>query len=338
MINDYWIITLFIGEVISLALLVYAVFLGLRIAFKWDAGSSSTAQLGLERRSYLVSTLVMYVASFEMLSLWLFVIIINDHLPPLIRGAMCGTGSLNANEYGWIALILKIAESIVLALWLVAHRLDGRFPEYPLTREKFVLLLLVAPLVLATVVLQTLYFLNINPNIITTCCSITFSSINVGSHRGSLQLAINEDLIVRVWYGMLVVGFVFDALIVFSERWLRTVGPVVVPITGIVICVVTVFAIVNHYAKYIYGMPSHRCPFDMLWSEYYYVGYLIYGLLMISTISSISTAVMKLARKKKSIQAEATILCKTAAIWNAVSLGLLFLLLQGIALRWKPMT
>ena len=103
---------------------------------------------------------------------------------------------------------------------------------------------------------------------------------------------------------------------------------------GIVFSVVAVFAIVLHFAKYVYGMPSHHCPFDMLWSQYYFVGYLIYALLMIATVSAISTALMRFAGRKESIQVDATMFCKKAVIWNAASMGILYVLLQGIVLGW----
>jgi hypothetical protein len=37
------------------------------------------------------------------------------------------------------------------------------------------------------------------------------------------------------------------------------------------------------FGTYIYELPSHRCPFCYLQSDYYYVGYLIYALLFLGT-------------------------------------------------------
>ncbi|HUN64911.1 MAG TPA: hypothetical protein VMW43_02350 [Bacteroidota bacterium] len=335
MIRDSWIISLLLSEFISLVLIFSAAILAIRIARKWNISSSAKEQLVLERKSYLVSTIMMYVFSFEMVSMWLFVIIVNDHLPPIIKGAMCGTGSLNANQFGWIVLDLKSAEFVFLALWLILHHLDRKIPEYPLTREKNIFLLLLAPLVCIAFTIEALYFSTINPNIITTCCSITFDTTAAGSSSVGIFSAIPEGIIVRMFYGLSVAALMTDGLVLYSKRWMRTTGYVLAPITGVAHFIIVFLAIVHHYAKYIYGMPNHHCPFDMLWKEYYFVGYLIYALLFLSVISSLSICVTGLARRKQVIRFEATSLSRKAAIWNAGSTVALFVLLVCVEWIWN---
>jgi len=335
MIKDSWIISLLLAEFISIALMLSAAILAIRIARKWNITSSAKEQLVLERQSYLISTIMMYVFSFEMVSMWLFVIIVNDHLPPIIKGAMCGTGSLNANQFGWIALDLKSAEFIFLALWLILHHLDRKIPEYPLTREKNIFLLLLAPLVCITFFVEVLYFSNINPNIITTCCSITFDTTAAGSSSVGIFSTLPEEVIVRIFHVLSVAVLMTDGLVLYSKRWMQTTGYVLAPITGVAQFIIVFLAIVHHYAKYIYGMPNHHCPFDMLWKEYFFVGYFIYALLFLSLISSLSIGVMGIASKKQVIRSEATSFSGKAAIWNAGSTVALFVLLVCVEWIWN---
>ena len=55
------------------AVLVYAASFSVRVAKSWDLASGSEAQLALERRTYLVSTMLACVFVFEVASLFLFV-------------------------------------------------------------------------------------------------------------------------------------------------------------------------------------------------------------------------------------------------------------------------
>ena len=66
------ILALIIGSGITLLMLLYATIIGTIIYFRWDYSSSSASQLLLERRTYLISTLVNYGLGFQVLSLILF--------------------------------------------------------------------------------------------------------------------------------------------------------------------------------------------------------------------------------------------------------------------------
>ena len=64
-------------------------------------------QLILERKTYLISTLLTYLLGFELLSLFLYVFTA-DQLHTFFVGAMCAAGTLYVNGYGYPALILKV--------------------------------------------------------------------------------------------------------------------------------------------------------------------------------------------------------------------------------------
>src|SRR4030067_2667265 len=153
----------------------YSAYYGIHILRKWDVRSGSEIQLILERRTYLISTILAYLFGFQLFSLFLF-IFTADHLHTLFVGAMCAAGSLYVNGYGYPALILKIITFLLAGLWLILNYADNRAYDYPLIKKKYLFLLLIAPLIVTEMVFQWNYFLRLNPDVITSCCGSLFSA------------------------------------------------------------------------------------------------------------------------------------------------------------------
>ena len=133
------ILALLTGMVLVLAMVFYAAVTGVLILRRWDFSSSSAAQLALERKTYLVSTLLNYGLAFQILSTFLFLYTLDD-IHTLFTGAMCATGSLNANPVGWYALLLKITVFFLAGLWIVLNMIDQMVEDYPFVKLKYSLL------------------------------------------------------------------------------------------------------------------------------------------------------------------------------------------------------
>ena len=147
-----------IGSLLISGMLLYLRLL--RRADPADSGisrSGSEPQLDLERRTYLISTLMAYALVFQLVSLFLF-IYTADNLHTFFIGAMCAAGSLNVNRCGYPTFILKIINFLLAGLWLIVNYCDNRGYDYPLIREKYTLLLWITPLILAEAVMQGSYF------------------------------------------------------------------------------------------------------------------------------------------------------------------------------------
>ncbi|TLM65244.1 MAG: hypothetical protein FDZ69_10825, partial [Deltaproteobacteria bacterium] len=173
------ILALLLGALVSLALLAAGAVLGLAIARDWHPERADERQLQLERRSWLVAALVQWAVVFETLSLPLFVYTADD-LHPLFAGAMCATGTLNANPLGWHLLWIKLLLFLLGGLWWVANRLDRQVPEAPLTRPRFLALLFLLPLCAADFALMAAYFGGLEPEVITSCCGSLFTAGGTG--------------------------------------------------------------------------------------------------------------------------------------------------------------
>ena len=142
--------------IISLMML-YAGWYGIQILEKWDLNSGSELQLILERRTYLISTILSYALVFQILSLFLY-IYTADEIHGLFTGAMCAAGTLNVNSDGYPTLILKIVNCILAGVWLIVNYADTRGYDYPLIKVKYALLIILAPLVLLEPFPSTVFF------------------------------------------------------------------------------------------------------------------------------------------------------------------------------------
>jgi hypothetical protein len=256
-----------VSAVVSGLLLLAAGFAA-HVLRHWDIASGSERQLRLERGTYLISTLVAFAFAAELVSLLLFVYNAEAMATQFV-GAMCATGVLNVNAWGWPTLLLKIAAFFGGALWLLLNRLDNQGFDYPLIRLKYGLLLVLLPLVLAEALVQLRYFLGLDPDVITSCCGSLFSP----DARGvAAELAGTEPHWALLGlYGSGAAVLVGAALYLrrgCGAPWLAGAAAVAFP--------VALAGIVSGVALYVYEHPHHHCPFCLLKAGHGLIGYWLY--------------------------------------------------------------
>ncbi|MGC2062967.1 MAG: hypothetical protein WA610_08305 [Thermodesulfovibrionales bacterium] len=268
------ILALYTGSFITLLLVFFAASLGIRILLQWDITSSADTQLVLERRTYLISTIVQYGLFFEILSAFLFIYTADD-LHNLLVGAMCATGSLNANPYGFPALYARIATLFTAAAWIAINHVDTRAEDYPLTRRKYGLLLCLLPVMLTADVLQLLYFMHIDPDVITSCCGTLFSEGGTGLSSSLASLPAKEMR--TAFFVLFAVTALTGTAAVSGKKAPKVLYVLLYSGLSLIFLIVSVAAIISFISLYFYQIPTHHCPFDILQSGYYYVGYLLYA-------------------------------------------------------------
>jgi hypothetical protein len=265
-------------------LLLYAAWHGADIVRRWDLSSGSERQLALERRTYLLSTLLGWVLAFELVSIFLYVYTA-DSLAPLFTGAMCAAGSLKASAHGYTVLVLKIAGFVLAGLWLVVNHADQQGTDYPLVRGKYAALLALTPMLVAEAVLQADYFLSLRPEVITSCCGSLFGSRGVGV--GS-DLAALPPRHVAVAFLAAVAGAIAAAAAFRRWAWagwaLAGLAAAALPLS--------LAAVISWLSPYVYELPTHHCPFCMLQAEYGWIGYPLYGALLGGALSGMGVGVL----------------------------------------------
>ena len=287
------VLALFVASLLTGGMVLYAGWYGARILLQWESGSGSERQLELERRTYLISTLLSVAFALQLLSLFLFVFTA-DRLHGMFSGAMCAAGTLNVNGFGYPVLILKIVTFLLAGLWLVVNHADTRGYDYPLIKPKYALLLVLGPLLLVEGYLQYRYFAGLHPDVITSCC---------GSLFGQGQKGIGGDL-ASLPAGPMEVAFFggMAATIACGIRFRRTGrGGYLFSAVSTVTFVVAVGSILSFICLYIYELPTHHCPFCVLQKEYGYIGYVLYIALFGGGVAGMGVGVLMPFRGRASM-------------------------------------
>lgn len=288
------IIALLLASAISVAMLAAAVPFAIQVIRHWDIMSGSERQLRLERRTYLFSTLTVFVMVTQLLALLLFVFNA-DKMSVMFVGAMCAVGTLNVNAFGFPALIAQMAVFFLAAAWLAVNYVDTRAPDYPLVRIKYAALLVLLPAMAAVLGLQLEYFLGLKANVITSCCGSLFSEESKGLSGDMAALPPLPAM--AGFYGALVLAVGAAG---FHARTRR--GGYLVAATSIAAFATAIAGILAFVSLYIYEHPHHHCPFCILKPEYGYQGYWLYLPLFTAAAAGVGAGAVQPFRQVASLR------------------------------------
>jgi len=290
------ILALLVGSWIVFVMMLYASLQGIIIMAGWDFRSSSEEQLKLERKTYLVSSIIKYALGFEIISTLLFMYTVDD-IHSLFVGAMCATGALNANPVGWYALYAKIIIFFAASFWIVLNGLDQKAEDFPLVRQKYAALIVITVLIGFDFFFEMRYFLGLNPEVITSCCGSLFSAEASGL-AGELS-ALSFRPVMAAFYSTVVV---FTAAALLCLKSTAAALRYVVSVLALLLFFISIAAMVSFISLYIYELPSHHCPFDIFQKGYHFIGYPIYISLFCGVLCGLLPGVFQPLKKIPSLK------------------------------------
>lgn len=308
------IIALVLASAVSVTLLAAVAPFAWDLSRHWDLSSGSERQLRLERRTYLLSTLLTLVFVIQLVALVLLVLNA-DRMAVMFVGAMCALGTLNVNAFGFPALITQVVVFFLAAAWLVVNHADTRAYDYPLVRVKYRLLLVIFPFVALAFGLQLAYFLDLKADVITSCCGSLFSG-DTKTFASDLSTLPPRPALV-LFYGALALASSLAAFHAASHRPLpnEAVAPVAelfmpppraqetgaaktgsgycVAASATIAFVVALAGVLSFVSLYVYEHPNHHCPFCLLKAEYSYQGYWLYVPLFVATAAGLGVGAIQ---------------------------------------------
>jgi len=278
------IIALSAASLIVCAFTLYACAAGAHILWKWNLESADERQLHLERKTYLVSSILSHVLSIELVTLFMF-IAIADHLHTFFTGAMCAAGVLNANPLGRATLLVRITSFLCCGIWLIVNKVDAQSCDFPLIRFKYAFLLVIGPLLATEAVLQILFLAGLDPQFLTSCCGVLFGS--EGSNVVAGMAHLPPDLTAGAFYFGIALNLTAGIWFIRTGRYDWLYGLLSVAVFGLAL-----LALIAYFCLFVYEAPSHHCPYCMLQKEYHFVGYFLYAFLLVGAIAGGSTGII----------------------------------------------
>ncbi len=300
-----------VAAVVVAALVIAGTRVGWQVLARWHVAQASEGQLILERRAELVATLVQGALGATVAGLVLTVLTA-DRLAPSIRGAMCAYGVFGSTATGFVALATSAASAAACALWVVLHRLDLRLATPALTRRKFTALLLLAPLVLADLVAQLRFVLELDFTVVASCCSTSLDGaaavVERAAPAGARSLATGVALTAAL-------GAAGAALL--TRRAPRAGAAWAGGALSLLAAAAAVPAVLWVVAPYAYESPHHLCPFCLLRAEAAGLGWPLFAALFAGTVLGSALALVESQKRAPGAAVEGAALQRGLAGWAA---------------------
>ena len=276
LLNDEVIIYL-LSEIIIYLLLFIAFLATPTIIKNWNFNNFSSKQFKLENRSYLVITIISFTIILKIM-LIPYLIYTIDELSNIVAGAMCGAGVIKANVYGNPLLFLKIIVIFLSGFWITINQIDLKSKNYKYTILKLWLFVAIFFLMTMEITLDILYFTNIETSKPVSCCSVIFDN------RDYLFMGLDVTKIVILFYLL----YMLIVLTTLSKKYAISM------LASILFLPIAYYSVVYFFGTYIYQLPTHKCPFCMMQSDYYFVGYLLWGLLILGVFRGINQSIIEI--------------------------------------------
>lgn len=285
MINNY-VVTYIVCSVLSLVMGLVAAVNGLYAARRWESAGPTEDQYHLEKRVYLIMTLVSLGLCLRlfMVPLWFGTL---HSLLGSIPGAMCLMGVHNSNTpYSYLASGLKLLLPPFYGFWLILNSLDRKVASQPFLNQKLLLLTPLGILILGETLLDTYFFFTV-PYRQVSCCTSLFdmprANVTHFVTQSRAWLSIFYTLIIFIWAEVLYFFFAQKGSIRSARGWWFGNKAVMFGETVLIIATFGVFIHVLNVSlsPLFLHRPWHQCIFCLgqeAWDALLFFGAIFLGL------------------------------------------------------------
>lgn len=319
-------------------LLIYglAAFRCANVFIDWQPDRSDSHQLRRERDAEIAALLARGALACLAAAALLGLIGIALAWHRVVPGAMCGTGVLQAmGSYGIRAMIFWSLALVILYVWWVLDQLNRFDPMGGLTWQAARIWLTAAPFLLAAFLYSWQALMQIESTPPVSCCAAVFDRVL----EATTTAAVTGRLLAASFWGHMA-GSVGLLILAARRIQLPDRGSVILPAAIMSLWVPAASVCIKHlWSVYYYQVLSHPCPWCLFLSDYYGVGFLIFGCMAVVVLSSISLWIASHVRRRQPLLLKPSIRRVRHSAWQLLTAIVLFTFLTaGPALLWRLRT
>jgi hypothetical protein len=285
----------------------------------FDVQRATEGQLALEKQIELGATFVRIAAVVQVLALALSALGA-DRMSRGVRGAMCAYGVFGANAWGFRSFAVTGAVALCAGVLSQVYTFDARVRTLALARPLALMTLAMFPLSALDLAFATEFLGKLDLTVVASCCSVQLDPI-AASGEG---FASGPRVLATV---LAIAGTCASiAVALFAARTPTASRVTAAGVVTLLSLPAAIAASVLEVAPHAFEVPHHVCPFCLLRSDVFAIGYPLYGALFLATIWGVGAGVSALlARGAEARQALAPfarrVLRRGAVAW---ALALLF--------------
>ncbi len=318
---------------LTLALLIFPGTVAFQVLSVWLPGTAERRQLLLEARTETAAIATRWAfLSFALASLMLVVAVATE-LPPLVPGAMCGTGVLQASRGRLAAaLTLRGLALLLLHLWRVLDSLDRTRPEAPLALPLARLLLVALPAVVVagSETLGALWNLDLHAPV--SCCALVYDAARPTAAAAGSALPAWALL----WPLALGVPLLFGLSAHIVRHGLGRGSCAIMGMLTIAWAPLAGMTHVRFLSPYVYGVMQHHCPWCLFLPVHGAVGFpLLLSLVALALEGAAGWLAGSVGKRVSALRPAAEQRTRQSALRVATALALFLFCALLPALGWR---
>jgi hypothetical protein len=270
-----WVLLRLVAGLVACLLFARGAMTAQKVLRHFDVQRATEGQLALEKQIELGATFVRIAAVVQVLSLVLSALGA-DRMSRGVRGAMCAYGVFGANDWGFRSLAVTGGVALFAAVLAQVYAFDARVRALDLARPLAAMTLAMFPLSVVDLAFAAQFLGKLDLTVVASCCSVQLDPVAAageGYATGPRVLAT----------GLAAIGttasIAFALLAARSPTKARIMAASVVTLLSLPAAVA---ASVLEVAPHAFEVPHHVCPFCLLRSDVFAIGYPLYGALFLA--------------------------------------------------------
>lgn len=271
-----WVLLRLVAGLIAVLLFARGALTAQKVLRHFDLQRASEGQLALEKQIELGATFVRIAAVVQVLALLLSALGA-DRMSRGVRGAMCAYGVFAANPWGFKSLAATAIVALLAGVLAQIYAFDARVRALDLARPVAALTLAMFPLSVIDLALAAQYLGKLDLTAVASCCSVQLDPVAAageGYATGPRVLAT----------ALAVAGtFASIAAALLAARSPTRGRVAFAASVTLVTLPAALAASILEVAPHAFEVPHHVCPFCLLRSDVFAVGYPLYGAIFLAS-------------------------------------------------------